>query len=435
MDIMCTPSAFVGIERPKKGIVDLKEGGNDKILLDIAMSCTAWELENYGRKKEEDDNSVIRITEKKKRNKVSEYPEEMSDCFKALFAQCRERDITMPVARAPYLSRNTERGDLGELLLTLAKESIKVCAQAECKYLIVRPLFAGVERGSEWEINREYYIAMADMAKDNNVIILLENQCLYINGHFVRGICSDAGEASEWIDRLNKEVGEERFGFCMDTGVCSLCGQNMQDFALTLGKRIKAVILRDCDGHNEESLLPYTSVGSGQTQTDWLGLIRGLREICFDGELIMDFCSTASAFPPLLRPQLLPLAKTVAGYFKWQIGIKSVLKKYDKRVLFGAGNMCRNYMKCYGEEFPPLFTCDNNRNRWGERFEGLEIKSPDALKELDSDCAIFICNIYYREIESQLREMGIDNPIEYFNDEYMPSYYLKRLEYWEGAGL
>ena len=112
--------------------------------------------------------------------------------------------------------------------------------------------------------------------------------------------------------------------------------------------------------------------------------------------------------------------------------MKNVLKRYSKRVLFGAGNMCRNFMKCYGEEFPPLFTCDNNRARWGEQFEGLEIRPPESLKELPSDCAIFICNIYYKEVERQLREMGISNPIEYFNDEYMPSYYFDRLAYWEG---
>ena len=96
--------------------------------------------------------------------------------------------------------------------------------------------------------------------------------------------------------------------------------------------------------------------------------------------------------------------------------------------------MCRNYMKCYGKEFPPLFTCDNNKFRWGEWFEGLKIRPPEALKELDKDCAIFICNIYYKEIERQLRDMGLRNPIEFFNDEYMPSYYFDRLDYWEGEG-
>lgn len=59
---------------------------------------------------------------------------------------------------------------------------------------------------------------------------------------------------------------------------------------------------------------------------------------------------------------------------------------------------------------------------------GLSVKDPESLKKLVSDCAIFICNIYYREIEEQLKSMGIDNPIEFFNDEYMPSFYFDRLE-------
>ncbi len=92
--------------------------------------------------------------------------------------------------------------------------------------------------------------------------------------------------------------------------------------------------------------------------------------------------------------------------------------------------MCRNYMKNYGEKYPPLYTCDNNSKLWGTIFEGIEVKSPEELKKLPADCGIFICNIYYSEIEAQLREMGIEN-IEYFNDEYMPSYYFDRLEMWE----
>ena len=89
--------------------------------------------------------------------------------------------------------------------------------------------------------------------------------------------------------------------------------------------------------------------------------------------------------------------------------------------------MCRNYMKCYGEKYPPLFTCDNNPKLWGTMFESLEVKNPEALKHLPKDCCVVICNIYYREIETQLHEMGIVN-IGYFNDEYMPSFYFDRLE-------
>ena len=86
-------------------------------------------------------------------------------------------------------------------------------------------------------------------------------------------------------------------------------------------------------------------------------------------------------------------------------------------------------MKCYGEQYPPLFTCDNNPKAWGTTFYGLEVKPPESLKQVPKDCGIFICNIYYREIEKQLLEMGIAREqIAYFNDEYMPSFYFDRLK-------
>ena len=84
-------------------------------------------------------------------------------------------------------------------------------------------------------------------------------------------------------------------------------------------------------------------------------------------------------------------------------------------------------MRCYGGKYPPLFVCDNNPETWGTIFEGLEVKSPEALKRLPRDCCVVICNIFYREIETQLHEMGIEN-IGYFNDEYMPSFYFDRLD-------
>ena len=201
----------------------------------------------------------------------------------------------------------------------------------------------------------------------------------------------------------------------------------MQDIITALGDRLKAVILRDCERHRESSLLPFTAAYKGQSSADWLGLIRGLRDIHFDGSLILDFEDTAAAFSPLLRPRLLPLARSVAGYFRWQIGIEGLLRKYASIVLFGAGNMCRNYIKCYGDKYPPLFTCDNNRAVWGTEFCGIEVKPPASLKELPDNCGVFICNIYYREIEQQLRDMGIVN-IEFFNDEYMPSFHFDRLD-------
>ena len=420
MNLLCAPSGIVGTVNPKRGVQKIVKAGYENLLFDMSLCCTPWELENIGKKRLD--------TEERDRPKVYENPEQMHEAMLPLQKQCEAQGLHLPVAYAPYLDRNTKRTDLNDLLLCLAKESIKTCGRAGCKYLVVRPLFAGIPAAELWERNRAFYLELAETAKEQGVYILPENQCKDVNGHLVRGICALPEEAAEWVDRLNKAAGEERFGFCMDVGVCTLCGQNMYDFIMTLGKRIKAVILRDCDGRQESALLPFTCAIQGVSQTDWLNLIRGLRALFFDGTLIMNMRDSASAISGLLRPEIVGLSKKLADYFQWQIEMETVLKRYPSRVLFGAGNMCRNYMKCYGEKYPPLYTCDNDKSVWDTEFCGLTVKDPQSLKELPEDCAIFICNVYYEEIRAQLLEMGIKNPIAYFNDEYMPSFYFDRLE-------
>ncbi len=422
MNVISIPKGSVGCIRPRQGSEDLAKAGFEYAVLDLSLFCSPGELEALGR-----ESGSLKKPEQSKKLQISQYPTELPNAARPLYQQLQKAGLSTPIARAPYLKTDTKRQDLQELLLLLARESIQVCGEAGCGSILIEPLFSGVEKAREWTVNRDFYLSLAPLAREQQVKILLKNQCRDIGGHLTRGICSDPEEAASWIDKLNQETGEERFAFCIDTGVCTLCGQNMQEFALSLGYRIQAVLLRDLDGHRESSLLPFTCSGFERSGTDWLGLMRGLREIGFDGSLILDFSTTAAGFSPLLRPQLLQLARAVGEYFQWQIGIEKNMKEYKSRVLFGAGNMCRNYMKCYGDKYPPLFTCDNNEKLWGTRFCGLEVKAPESLRELPQDCAVFICNIYYREIEAQLRDMGLSNPIEYFSDEFMPSFYFERL--------
>ena len=420
MDIICSPAGIVNPFRPGQGVMDIANAGFKNVSFDLDMCCSSYELEHFGKLSEEEDTAdrLFRL--------ISRYPSEIGPFFEKMLTVCIQNHLQIPIARAPYLPRDTKRTDLRGQMFAIHEECIRMCGRTGCHYLVVRPLYARTCEVS-WEVNREYYLRLAKAAREEDVTILLENQCRSMNGHMVRSVCSDGEEAAHWIDELNRDADEERFGFCMDVGVCSLCGQDMREFATALGDRIRAVVLRDCDGQHEGALLPFTCTCFGQPQTDWLNLIRGLRELGFDGQMILYIPDTINAFSPLLRPQLMTLARTTAEYFKWQIEIENLLKKYKSIVLFGAGNMCRNYMKCYGEKYPPLFTCDNNQKIWGTDFFGIEVKPPEALKSLPEGCGIFICNIYYREIERQLRDMGIEN-IEFFNDEYMPSFYFDRLK-------
>lgn len=411
MEIAINVSGITDSLRPNQGICDINKSGFTDISIDL--------------------DKTFRLKSKQiKEDIFAEYPEN-NNIFKffynPLIDVVKSQNISVYTVKSPMLPLVTKYENLNEAQRLMAEETICIANEIGCRYVIVPPAFAGVSKYDLWEVNKKYYLSLVQAARKNGVNILVENQCRYNNGQLIRGMFADEYETAKQIDELNTTAGVDVFGICMNTVNCNICGMDMHNFAVVLEKRVKAVIISDCDGQNETHLFPFSSINHG-CQTDWLSLIRGLREAEFDGGLILDISDTAAAFPPLLRPRLLSLAKSLADYFKWQIEIESLLKKYDRIVLFGAGNMCRNYMKCYGEKYPPLFTCDNNSKTWGTTFCGLEVKNPAELKNISADCAIFICNIYYREVEKQIRDIGVTNPVEYFNDEYMPSFYYDRLE-------
>ncbi len=430
MDVLCSTIGIVSSQFPGQGLKDIaqaKFSGIPLVPIDHA----------YTEEAVADRQSWMKRQRKAKKKALyhgwfMDHPEKLDAALRPFGERCKALGLKMPLGVGPDLGvpsgMEEAREDLRESVASLAEECIRVAASFGSRYFLAPPLGVGIGDEDAWAANRAYYLRLAACAKQHDVMLLLENRCRIISGHFVRGFCSNERETAVFIDELNAVVGEERFGFCMDVGACNLCGQNLHDFVQTLGSRLKAVILSDNDGSRMASLLPFSAAYQGQSQTDWLNLIRGLRAIRFDGVLVLRFDDTAASFSPILRPQLLSLAKATAEYIRWQVEMESLLRKYPSRVLFGAGNMCRAYMKCYGEEFPPLFTCDNNKARWGEKFCGLTVESPARLRDLPPDAAIFICNVYYREIEEQLRGMGLPNPIEYFNDEYMPSFHFDRLE-------
>lgn len=418
MHIICSTAGIVHLKHPQQGILDMQKAKFRELFFDFSSVYDKNELEAIH------NGRLDQIGEK---NSILKNPNVLHDRMQLLIQQCKKNDIQMSFARAPRFPQNPNVEEMYSLYCKLVEYSIQICGELGISYVIVSPLYWQEMHENEiWQINKSYFLNLAAIAKKFNVMILLENTYRNINGHPVRGICFNSSEIVEWIDALNDECGQdqERFGFCMDVGIGTICGQNMYDCIVSIGKRLKAIILRDSDRYQENALLPFTSISKkGKSNTDWSDVIRGLREIDFDGTVILYFRDTVKAFSPLLRIPLLSLAKQVGDFFEWQIQLENQLKKYPTRVLFGAGNMCRNYMKHYGDKYPPLFTCDNNQTLWGSTLCGLEVKSPQNLYHLPKDCVIMICNTYYREIEQQLKEMHIQNPIAFFNDEYMPTEY------------
>lgn len=391
-------TSILDLNNSKRYINYVSAAGFRSMMLDLGVFLTKSDLEDYGPEKRTVDMDKL-------------YKQ-----LEALIEQCRKYSIHFDSIRVPHLWWNTKRTDLNELLLQIGKECIKICRRVNCRYVIVQPLFSGIMKADRWQENYRYYFELGKLAQTNNVCILLENQCDNINGHPVRGICADTYFTSMLIDGLNKKFNSEIFGFCLDTGACSLCRQDMRETAVEFGRRLKGVLIRKCAYDHEKSRLP--SIGG--SNMEWSALIRGLREIEYDGLFIMDVGDTLQEFSHLLRSQMYPMIKSVVDFLCWQVDMEQQLKKYSERVLFGAGKMCQNYMECYGQLYPPLYICDNNSHLWGAKVYNLDVKSPEALQKLPDNCSIIVCNVFYKEIAEQLRSMKIENPIVYFNDEFLP---------------
>ncbi len=430
MKLICRPRRIIGKLRPKKNVEDILNAGFEMALLDITALCLPGEFEDVLKDNSKREAGKIYLTEN------PSYLQEEAE--KRIVSFAKNQGLVLPIAIAPSPAPDIKyknKSGVGERYIkvfsALSKETLLLAVKNKCKKVIIPPLFLEISSEDEWEINREFYLELAKAADElkSDIKILLLNQLKNVNGHFVRGICAEAEEACTWIDELNMECGSTkvRFGMCLDIGVATIAGQNLYNAIVPFGNKLEAVIIRDTDGIHDVSMLPYTACIRKQ-QTSWLDMIRALRKIAFDGDLIMDFTDTYDGYPDLLKKSVIKKAYEIGKFFIWHINIEKTIKKYQKRVLFGAGNMCIAYLKNYGEKYPPLFTCDNNESRWGEEFYGITVENPEKLRDISSDTAIFICNIYYDEITEQLQKMGLPNPIEWFNDGYMASFDYERTD-------
>lgn len=95
---------------------------------------------------------------------------------------------------------------------------------------------------------------------------------------------------------------------------------------------------------------------------------------------------------------------------------------YGKKIyLFGSGRYTKRFLDKYGSIYEIAGLIDNAEQRWGQRYEEIEIFPPKKLKEIDVPYKVFICIKEYQEVLDQLLNMGVKN-IAVFNPwtEYEP---------------
>lgn len=77
-------------------------------------------------------------------------------------------------------------------------------------------------------------------------------------------------------------------------------------------------------------------------------------------------------------------------------------------VIFGASALGKAAYEIYKGKADVRFFCDNDKNKWGTKINGIEVVSPDLLTTLEMNFDVIIASMYYEEIRKQLINMGID---------------------------
>ncbi|MEW9093556.1 MAG: TDP-N-acetylfucosamine:lipid II N-acetylfucosaminyltransferase [Clostridiaceae bacterium] len=86
------------------------------------------------------------------------------------------------------------------------------------------------------------------------------------------------------------------------------------------------------------------------------------------------------------------------------------MDKKEKVILFGASKMGEAAYVLLKDNYDIVYFCDNDKNKWKKNFCGVEIISPESLKQDDlKNIEIIITSMYYKEIGKQLESIGIQD--------------------------
>ena len=95
--------------------------------------------------------------------------------------------------------------------------------------------------------------------------------------------------------------------------------------------------------------------------------------------------------------------------FKEFLGRNKIDLAGKKIVLFGTGQMSKLL------SVEPAYYVDNNEMKWGKSFKKKIIKSPQALVAEEKDrIFILVASQFYEEIATQLKEMGFEENVNFF---------------------
>ncbi|MBR4961788.1 MAG: sugar phosphate isomerase/epimerase [Clostridia bacterium] len=190
------------------------------------------------------------------------------------------------------------------------KRCLHYTALLGCKYMVVHPIMPfyinDIGTGNEaatWQINLDYYRELLVTAREENVIIALENMPM---PQFSIG-------SPEQILQFVTEINDPFMKVCLDTGHVSVYDKRQPSEAVYLLKDwIKVLHVHDNGGRGDEHLLPCSRTGV----IDWPAFGKALRDIGYEGSFTYETAPTRK----LPQPAWDDVSRALVKLGHWIVG-------------------------------------------------------------------------------------------------------------------
>lgn len=292
---------------------------------------------------------------------------------------------------------------------------LETCRKYQGHYVVLSTM------NCEPEVLENVVEECAMMILDYKIPIFLENGCRGDDETgYMHNTYSDVSDLMKTAQYCNRLCEEPMVGICYNIGYGNLLAKNIRSQIYQCKDYLCAIHANDNGGVRNDKQMPYTfTKGRGDLVTDWYHIVQELIHMEFGGWMIFDTTGLFGRCPEKLQTQYIRLMHAITEEWESQYTFeKRVLNKLDKKlILFGAGQMLTDYMRVFGEKYPPYFAVDNGQSRWGTKVLGVSVKSPQEILTVPvEERNVVICCMYYDAIGAQLREMGVE--YEEFHDQY-----------------
>ncbi len=203
-----------------------------------------------------------------------------------------EIGIVCNQAHAPFGSSSGDPADDQKRFDAIVR-SMEIAAILGAKAIIVHPkqhLPYITEKKALWDINLEFYRALAPFAKQFGIKVALENMWQYNHAgkRIIDSVCSRPEEFKAYLDELNDDC----FCACLDIGHAVLTDEDIPFFIRTLGHEyLLALHVHDVDYKDDNHTMPYVR------NIKWDTATAALAEIDYQGDLTFEADNFLRGFP------------------------------------------------------------------------------------------------------------------------------------------